>query len=188
MDHTKEVWGSLAFRGVIATLFGIAAVFWPNLTLKTLVYLFAGFILAMGLVTLVGSLTNLYNERASFLSKVLTLILGVVQIGVGVYLLRHPLVSFATFILLIGFTLILAGVFDIVSGLLDEGSAMYKTVMVVGGLIATLAGVVLLFQPETAGVAFVWVLGLYALITGPLLIALAMDVKKVEEAGTKGKR
>ncbi len=179
--HANDVWGSLAFRGVIAILFGIAAVFWPGLTLVTLVYLFAGFILAIGLVTLVSSLTNLYGSDSSFLSRVLMMVLGIVEIGVGVYLLRHPLVSFATFILLVGFTLVLIGVVDIVQGLFESGSAMYKTVMVVGGLIAALAGIVLLFQPESAGVAFVWVLGLYALITGPLTLALALDVKKLEE-------
>jgi uncharacterized membrane protein HdeD (DUF308 family) len=46
------------------------------------------------------------------------------------------------------------------------------------GAIAIVAGVVLLFQPESSGVAFVWILGLYALLTGPLMIALALDLNK----------
>jgi uncharacterized membrane protein HdeD (DUF308 family) len=47
---------------------------------------------------------------------------------------------------------------------------------VIGGFIAALAGVIILMQPE-ATIAFVWILGLYALIVGPLLIATALDVK-----------
>lgn len=106
------------------------------------------------------------------------LLFGILQVGVGIYLLRHPTVSFATLVLLIGFTLIIRGVFDIVSGLFDEGSSMYKAVMIIGGILAGLAGILVLFQPAKAGVAFVWILGVYALIVGPLTIALAMDVNK----------
>ena len=173
----NDEWTGLAFRGIFAILFGIAAVFWPGLTLKTLVYLFGGFILASGLVSLVAGLANIYNGEASFLHRILMVVLGVLEIGVGVYLLRHPLVSFTTLILLIAFALIIRGVIDIVAGLFEGGSAMRRTVMVIGGLLAGIAGVVLLFQPASGGVTFVWILGLYALLTGPMLIALALDIK-----------
>lgn len=173
----NEVWSSLAFRGMLAILFGIAAVFWPGLTLKTLVYLFGGFILASGIISLIGGLANIYNDGSSFLTRIAMVILGVIELGIGVYLLRHPLVSFTTLILLIGFALIIRGVIDVIMGLFEPGGAMHKTVMIIGGLLAGIAGVILLFQPASGGVAFVWVLGLYALIYGPLLIALALDIK-----------
>lgn len=176
-----NAWSAIAFRGMLALVFGIAATFWPGLTLVTLVYLFGGFVLASGLVSLVSSLTNIYNNDSSFLTRVLMLVLGVVEIGVGVYLLRHPFVSFATFILIVGFALIIRGVVDIFGGLFESGGAMHRMVMVVGGLIAGIAGVVLLFQPAASGVAFVWILGIYALISGPLLIALALDLKNTEK-------
>lgn len=52
----KDMWGALALRGMAAILFGLAAVFWPGLTLVTLVYLFGGYIVASGLVNLVVGL------------------------------------------------------------------------------------------------------------------------------------
>lgn len=175
--QTSNEWTGLTIRGILAILFGIAAIFWPGLTLKTLVYLFGGFILANGLVTLIIGLTNVYNAGSSFLSRMAIVLLGILEIGVGVYLLRHPRVSFTTLILLIGFMLIIRGIIDIVVGLIEARGAMHKTAMIIGGLLAGIAGVVLLFQPVSGGVAFVWILGLYALITGPLLIALALDMK-----------
>ncbi len=54
--------------------------------------------------------------------------------------------------------------------------------MILVGLFAGLAGIVMLFQPVSGGVAFVWILGLYALITGPLLIALSLEVDKAQKA------
>lgn len=183
----REMWGALALRGAAAILFGIAAVFWPGLTLVTLVYLFAAFILVSGLVNLVVGLTNLGAAGTAFWPRVLTMLLGVGQIGVGVYLLRHPLLTFETFILVAGITLIVHALVDLFSGIFGEGSAAFHAEMVVGGLITGLAGVLLLLQPESGGVAFVWILGLYALIAGPLLVALAFDAKRAASVVPSGR-
>ncbi len=179
MDEStlKDMWGALAFRGIAAILFGIAAVFWPGLTLVTLVYLFGAYVLASGVVNLIIGLTNMGGGSGTFWGRILLLLLGFGELAVGVYLLRHPLVTFTTLILIIGLTLIVRGLFELFSGIFGEGGSTYRTVNVIGGLLSALVGVILLFQPASAGVAFVWILGLYALITGPLLIAMAFEVK-----------
>jgi uncharacterized membrane protein HdeD (DUF308 family) len=168
----------LALRGVLATVFGIAAVFWPGITLVTLVYLFSTFVLLNGLVDLVFGVSRLSSGTTSVLTRVLTLLFGILQLGVGVYLLRHPGVSFATLILLIGFTLILRGVFGLMEALFEEGPSLNRLLIIIMGLISVVAGVVVLFQPASAGVAFVWIVGLFALVTGPLLIALSVEIDR----------
>ncbi|HSX53630.1 MAG TPA: DUF308 domain-containing protein [Patescibacteria group bacterium] len=170
----KNLWGIMLMRGIAALLFGVAAVFWPGLTLVTLVYLFSTFILINGIISLIGGIAA---GDESFGMRMLVILLSVLEIGVGVYLLRHPLVTFSTLILLVGFILIIRGIFDIVGGLFGGHGATNKLLTILGGLLAGLVGIVVLFQPAASGVAFVWILGLYALITGPLLIAMALDVK-----------
>lgn len=179
MDESslKDMWGALAIRGMAAILFGIAAVFWPQITLVTIVYLFGAYILVSGVVNLVAGLTNLKEEKTIW-TRILVLLVALVELGIGVYLLRHPLVTFATLVLLIALALIIRGLFEIFTGIFGEGSASYRTLVVLGGLVAGVVGVILLLQPASAGVTFVWVLGLYALITGPLLVALAFDGKR----------
>lgn len=175
----KRTSSALALRGIVAILFGVAAVFWPGLTLVTLVYLFSGFVLATGLVTLVTGLVDASEEKNSVLSQVLPLVIGIAEIGVGVYLLRHVNVAFDTLILLIGFVLVLRGLVEAFGGLFEDAvSNMYRTSSVLIGLLAVVAGVILLFQPASGGIAFVWILGLYALLTGPLMVALALDINK----------
>ncbi|SRR6266550_3320403 len=175
-DLARDMWGTLLLRGVIAILFGIAAVFWPALTLITLVYLFSAYILVTGVVNLVQSVVSMKERQTWFL----TLLIGLVEIGVGVYLLRHPDVSFATFILLIGFALIIRGVLEIVAAFMDAADwAATRTLLTIGGAASIAAGVIILLQPVAGGVTFVWVLGLYALIAGPLMIALSIDAKRV---------
>jgi uncharacterized membrane protein HdeD (DUF308 family) len=179
----KVMWESLIMRGVAGILFGIAAVFWPALTLVTLVYIFSIYILVSGVVDIVESIMSI-SKGSSWIWKMLV---GVAQLGVGVYLVRHPGVSFATLILLIGLILIARGVFEVISAMLEDFTATERTLMVIGGGLAVIAGIVILMQPASSGVAFVWILGLYALLTGPMWIALGIDAKNLAE-GTNGKK
>jgi uncharacterized membrane protein HdeD (DUF308 family) len=172
----KELEWALVLRGTITLIFGVAAVFWPGITLLTLIYLFSAFILASGIVTLLGGIVSIGKTNGWFLE----IIVGILELGIGVYLIRHVTVSFATLILLIGFTLIIRGIVDVVGSLFTSSpSATGKVLTVIAGVIAVLAGIIVLFQPVASGVAFVWILGIYALIVGPLQIALALDARKL---------
>lgn len=162
-------------EGIAAVLFGIAAVFWPGLTGVTLLYLFATFILISGVVNMMGGVFSIRDKGSAWF---LRMIIGILQLGVGVYLLRHPHVTFATLILLIGFTLIFRGVFEVVMAFDRDTLAGSRMLAVISGALAVIAGIIILFQPVSGGVAFVWVLGLYALISGPIIIATAIDSGK----------
>ncbi len=186
--QASEVVGVSVFRGIITTLFGFAAVFWPGLTLRTLVFLFSAFILVMGFIDLIGGIGKLMHGTESVLTRVLTLLLGVLEIGVGVYLLRHLEVRLAVFILLLGFSFLVRGIFEVVEGLFHEGPSVNRVFLIIVGVLSALAGVIILFQPVAGGVAFVWVLGIYALITGPLMIALAVEVNKAAKLEDGKKR
>lgn len=183
MDATglKVMWESMVLRGVAGILFGIAAVFWPGITLVTLVYIFSIYILVSGVIEIVDAVRAIV-ARDSWIWK---LLLGFVELGVGVYLVRHPGVSFATLILLIGLVLIARGVFEVVLALLDDFSATEKTLMIIGGVLAVIVGIAILMQPAAGGVAFVWILGLYALLTGPMWIALGIDAKNIANGSKK---
>lgn len=171
-------WWALTLRGVAAILFGVAAVFWPALTLGTLVYILSAFVLVAGVINVVEGVLSIGKHRAWGL----TLLLGLVEVGVGLYLVRRPAITFAAFILVAGFTFIATGIIEVVSALAGSAhSATNRTLTVIAGVLAFLVGVLLLFQPAASGVAFVWLLGVYALISGPLMIAMSLDVKQALE-------
>lgn len=177
LDIARLWWLGVA-QGVVTLLFGIAALFWPGLTLVTLVYLFSAYVLIWGVTEIIRSLVGV---KSMFGPWWLSLLFGIFAIGVGVYLVRHPLVSFATLILLIGFTFIIRGLFDVVESIFVNKTATGKVLGIIAGALAIVAGVFILNQPATGGVAFVWILGLYSLILGPVLIALSLDAKKLVE-------
>lgn len=177
MRSLQAHWWALTLRGIAAILFGIAAVFWPGMTLVTLIYIFSAWVLVDGVIRIVAGITRLGKHQLGFL----TVVIGLLELGVGVYLLRHPGVSFATLILLIGFSLIVGGVVEVVAAFTTEDTSTSRTLAVIIGVAAVLAGILMLFQPAASGVAFVWIIGLYALVSGPMLIAMSIDLHKLAD-------
>lgn len=166
----RDVQGSLVLHGILALVFGFTAVFWPSLTLQILVYLFGVYILVAGVLHVVHGMSTVDKADWWFLNAVL----GVVELGFGVYLLRHPSVTFKTFILLVGLALIIRGVIELVSSLFSEvGNSISRTLTVLAGLLAIVAGIIVLDQKQSAGVAFVWILGVYAIVVGAMQVAVA---------------
>jgi uncharacterized membrane protein HdeD (DUF308 family) len=104
-------------------------------------------------------------------------LIGFLELGIGVYLIRHINVGLATFILLVGIVLVVRGVVEFIMALAGE-SSNNRVLMAIVGIVTALAGLIILREPVSGGIAFVWVVGLYALITGPILIALAHSARK----------
>lgn len=166
---TKENWWALVLGGVATLLFGVAAVFWPGLTFLVLLYLFSAYVLISGVVNISAGISIAGLVDAWFLP----VLLGVFEVGAGVYLLRHPKASFATLVILIGFVLIARGIVEGVSTyfLNARTTARARTLSYISSLASLAAGIVVLFANEADGVSFVWILGLYAILLGTLNIS-----------------
>lgn len=162
---TKENWWALVLGGVATTIFGVAVVFWPGLTMLVLLYLFSAYVLISGIVDVMGGLSSAGQVDSWFLPVAL----GAFELGVGVYLLRHVAVKFATFIVLIGFVLIARGIIEAAGAYLNTGaSSRSQALSYLAGLGTLVAGIIVLFAKEPGGVAFVWILGLYGIIVGTI--------------------
>jgi uncharacterized membrane protein HdeD (DUF308 family) len=167
---------TLVLRGVIAILFGVAAVFWPGLTAEVLLYLFAAFLAIDGFTALLVGLVylNQLNKAA------LLMLVGLLQLAIGLFLFRNPDITFATLILIFGFSLIAIGLFSFAHAFTNTREASNtRTMHAILGVLGLVIGVVILLQPVAGGLAFVWVLGLYALIAGPVMIAMSTDMGKM---------
>lgn len=165
---TKDNWWVLVVGSVTTILFGLAAVFWPGLTLLVLLYLFSAYVLITGVGYVLAGVSSVGKSETWFLPVVL----GAFQLGVGVYLLQHTAVKFSTFIVLIGFTLIATGVFEAVSAYYTARlSSKAQAISYLSSLGALVAGIVILFSKQVNGVSFVWILGLYAIVVGTLHVA-----------------
>jgi uncharacterized membrane protein HdeD (DUF308 family) len=107
-----------------------------------------------------------------------TLLLGILEIGVGVYLLKIPELALTTFIATVGIIFMIQGIFAIIASFVDTSDAGMKVLEVVSGVLGIIAGFVVLRNPISGGIAFAWVLGVYGLIVGTITIASALSIRE----------
>src|SRR5918995_3810221 len=79
-------WWALALRGLVAILFGLAALFWPGLVLAVLIVLFGAYALVDGVLALIAA----FRSSARGARRGLLLIEGVVGILFGLVALFWP--------------------------------------------------------------------------------------------------
>ena len=168
------LWWMGILEGTFAVFFGIVAVFWPGLTLVTLIYLLSAFVIALGLTETIRGVMSI-NRRNTWW---MTLLIGLIGLGAGIYLARHPDASFRTFILVVGISFIARGVVDLVRIFVENWLSTGNRVLnFIAGLAGIAAGIIILLQPVSGSLAFVWVLGLYGIIYGTLAIAVSLDMR-----------
>lgn len=154
-------------------IFGLVAISWPVLTLGVLAWLTAAYVLVVGIVDLVSGVFGI-GGRSYWWLKILV---GAAQIAVGVYLMRRPGITLSFFVLIVGLFFLIRGILELAYAFDPKADSETKTLMIVLGVLSVLAGIVLLRHPLEGGVAFVWVLGVYALVAGPVSVAVALRAR-----------
>lgn len=174
----SQLWGLGIALGVIAILFGVLALFWPGLTVALFIVLFGVFVLVWGVVGLIVSISSISTNKFWWLE----LLFSVLAVGLAVYLLRNPESAATLFILLIGLTFLVRGVIDVLEGLFggadESGQRAFNIVL---GALGIIAGIITLVHPVSAGLLVVWIVGLYAVLYGSLVIAFAFRAKAALE-------
>lgn len=160
-------------RGMFTVLFGIIALVWPGLTLVSLAVITAIWLFLSGIM---GAMTSLFM-RDNYEHWFLRLILSVVQFGVGAYLVQRPDISISTFMLAIGLAFIIEGGIEMVLALSSDADGGSKALSLVVGMLSIIGGVAVWNYPVSGSLAFVWVLGLIALVMGTATIWLSVDAR-----------
>jgi uncharacterized membrane protein HdeD (DUF308 family) len=180
-DAGVEMLGNLSIiRGVVAILFGIMALVWPGLTVLTFTTILVLWLLVSGVINLVHGFSSI---KAGGWGWLLKLLVAAVQLGVGAYLIQRPALSVLTLVALLAIAFIVDGVVAVVAPFLDSDSpaSNHKFVSVIYGVLAVLAGIIIWRYPVSGTLAFVWVVGLFALISGPMWIVFGVGAKKLEQ-------
>lgn len=169
-----QSWWMLALRGIIAIAFGAAAIFWPAITLVTLTALFAAFALLAGVVWIAGAL----RSRASHRRWRILLLLGAFSVAVGITAMLYPALTALALIVLLGVNALVTGAVDIVVALRLRKHIKGELLLVLSGVVSLVFGAVVLMFPMGAGaLALAWLVGLYAIVTGAMLLALSLNVR-----------
>jgi uncharacterized membrane protein HdeD (DUF308 family) len=157
---------SLLLRGLANVILGAIVFSWPGLTVYLLVIIFAINIIAIGAMELFRPFVDKNSNHA-----ILTFLLGILGMVVGFYLLGRPELTVDILSLVIAFWAILYGMSDLFLGFTDtKTSGGYRFLFVIIGILSLIFGGYLIFYPVVTIVSFVWILGLYAIVTGAMYI------------------
>ena len=170
---TKQIWWMILLTGIAGTILGLIALFWPAMTLVTLVYIVAVVVVVGGAVMLFEAISRINKDRLWWLALVLALL----NIGVGVYLLRNPLIAAAVFVVILAIVILGRSIFDlVVASYMDEKEGRWLWVLT--GVLGIIAAVAIVFYPVQSSLAFTWVLGIYALVHGVTTVGFAVQIHK----------
>ncbi|CCW13471.1 putative membrane protein [Rhodococcus aetherivorans] len=175
----KQMWWLVLIRGILAVLFGVVALVWPGITVWALVVVFGIYAIVDGVVLVYHSI----RDRARLDGWGWWLAMGLVSIAAGIVALVWPAATALVVLYIIAFYAILFGVTGII------GALSFRKVPNSGwgwslfaGILAVLLGVVLLIFPGSGIISLIWLLGIYAILFGVLLIVLSFQIRKVAKA------
>lgn len=173
-DSLLRSWWVPALRGVIAILFGLLALMWPGLTLLSLVALFAAYALLTGVVSVMGAIKNRKRDDEWWL---LLLLIGLVGIGAGVIAMIHPGLTAMVLVLVIASNALITGVLDIAAAIRLRKMIHGEWLLVLNGIASIAFGVLAFLFPAAGALALVWMISLYAAVTGVLLLGVAFRLR-----------
>jgi uncharacterized membrane protein HdeD (DUF308 family) len=171
-----RTWRMFALRGLAAVLFGVLALVWPGLTLLWLVALFAVFALLSGGASVVGAL----RMRKSGEPWWLVLLLGLASLAAGVIAIFHPDLTALVLVLLMGANAIVTGALDIALAVRLRKVLRGEWVLALSGVVSIAFGVLVILFPAAGALALVWLISVYAIASGVLLLTAAWRARKAE--------
>ncbi|CAN7223332.1 HdeD family acid-resistance protein [Phenylobacterium sp. LjRoot219] len=165
-------WWAVALRGLVALAFGVVALFMPGVTLASLVLVFAAYMLADGVLTIVAAVrAATRQERWGLL-----VLEGLADLATGAIALLMPKAALFAFIILAAAWAVVSGVLMLSSGFklrADRG----RIWQILGGFASIAWGVLLLLFPAPGLLVLTWWLGAYALLFGATLLALGISLR-----------
>jgi uncharacterized membrane protein HdeD (DUF308 family) len=164
-------WWALLLRGIAALLFGLAALFWPGITLYVLIIFFGAYALVDGIFAVVAGIRGSGGRRWVFLAE------GVLGILAGAVALFYPGMTAVVLLYVISFWAILTGLLRIVMAFWLRREIENEWLMVLSGVLSVLFGILLAVIPGAALLTLVWIVGIYELILGVALIILGFEVR-----------
>ena len=170
-------WWALLFRGIAAVLFGLAALFWPGLTLFTLIVFFGAYTLVDGILAIVTAIRGSGSRRWLLLAE------GVLGVLVGLIALFSPGVTALVFLYVIAAWAILTGVLKVVMAVWLRREIDNEWTMALSGGLWVLLGVVLAVLPGVGLLSLSWLIGVFALGAGLTFLVLAFRVRGQTASG-----
>ncbi len=174
-------WWTFALRGVLALLLGFLAFVAPGPALTSLVFVFGFYAILNGLFALYAA----WNLR-SFERWWILLLEGLLSIAAGVIAFVWPGAAALAFLSIIAAWAILVGILQIVAAIRLRQLIENEWSLGLGGLASVIFGVLLVVWPRSGLVAISWIVGIYTVAFGVMLLVLGSRLRGLNKIIQQG--
>lgn len=169
----SRYWWLILLRGIAFILFGVLAFAWPGITLVTLILFYGAFVLIDGVLALAHAVMG-----GNMASRWWLALIGIAGIAFGLLTFMWPGVTALVLLWFIASWAIVLGVFQILGAIRLRKEIDNEWTLILGGIISVLFGLVLFVAPGAGALAFVWVIGIFAIVFGLLMVMASLRLKK----------
>lgn len=173
VSYLQRSWWTLALRGLLAILFGMLAIFWPAITLEILILFFGAYSLVDGFASASGALAHRKHDKTWWLF----FLSGLVGTVIGILTFLLPGLTAFVLVILIAARALIVGIFEITAAYYLRREIHNEWFLILNGLLSILFAIVLFIFPGVGALALVWMIGIFAVIIGILLVAIAIKLR-----------
>ena len=173
VETLSRNWGWIALRGVVAIAFGILTLFYPAITLASLVFFFGAFAFTDGVFTAISAVAN----RSGQPRWPALLFSGLLGIAAGIVTFFWPGLTAVALLAIIASWAFLTGIVEIFIAVRLRKEIEGEWLLAIAGLLAIAFGVFLVLDPGVGALAVAFYIGAYAFASGVMMIALGFRLR-----------
>lgn len=175
MELMAHNWWALALRGAFALVFGVLAVVLPGITLGALILLFGIYSVVDGIFAIISGIRSA-RQHERWGPAVLE---GIVDIVAGAIALFVPLAAALAFIYLFAAWALVTGALEIAAAIRLRREIEGEWLLILTGVLSILLGIFVVIFPGMGLLGLVWTIGIYAIVFGVIMIALAFRLRRL---------
>ncbi len=170
-------WWALVIRGLAAIAFGVLAFAKPSVSLFALVILWGAYAMVDGVFAVVVAIrgARIVPGWGWVLAE------GIVSIASGVVTYVWPGITAVALLAMIAVWAVLTGVAEIVTAIRLRRKLHGEWMLAATGVLSIAFGVILAMRPLAGALAVTWLIGLYAILFGGLLVGLGLRLRRWQE-------
>ena len=168
-------WWVLVLRGLFAIMFGLIAIVWPDITVFVIVTIFGAFLMLDGLIEIwVGFLGR--GRDDDWWTDAL---LGILAVFAGVAVIAWPDITAVGLMIFIGAMMAVYGATMIYQAIKLRADITNEWLLIANGALSLVLGLVFIIFPGAGAVSLIWLVAIYIILFGILLIMMGWKMRGV---------
>ena len=175
IKNMSASWWIVVLRGVVLALIGVAFLAWPGKSLLIVTLILGLMILLDGVIAAISGLISIGKDKHWWV----TLMQGGLGIAIGLAILSWPGITLQLIFFLVAIWIIINGILFMVFAIASRKEHYGNWSLTGLGIIALVLGLVIMANPVESVQILMILVGVYAIISGVMNIALGLDLRKV---------